>query len=75
MKGQDKEDAKMSTLLSLRAARAAKVCLKVSVPWLLEQPWTEDHQTSMLNLDEWREVLAELKDADMPFETRTRVVQ
>ena len=75
LKGQDKEDARMGTLLSLRAARAAHLCQKARVPWLLEQPWTEDHQISMLNLDEWREVLAELKDADMPFETKTRVVQ
>ena len=73
--GQDKEDARLGTLLALRAARAAEICLQVSVPWLLEHPWTEGGETSMLNLDEWREVLVELENADSPFRVRTRAVQ
>ena len=73
--GQDKEDVRLGTLLSLRAARAASLCLQVSVPWLLEQPWSEEGETSMLNLDEWRDVLEELENADTPFGVRTRALQ
>ena len=73
--GQDKEEARLGTLLALRAAAAAKICLQVKVPWLLEQPWTEEHETAMLNLDEWREVLVELENEANPFGVRTRALQ
>ena len=73
--GQDEKDVRLGTLLSLRAARAASLCLQVSVPWLLEQPWSEEGETSMLNLDEWRDVLEELENADTPFGVRTRALQ
>ena len=67
--GQDKEDVRLGTLVSLRAARAAEVCNQVSVPWLLEQPWPHEGGTTMLNLDEWRAVTAQ------PGVSSTRVLQ
>ena len=43
----DAEKVKLGTLLALRSAEVAKLCLSLSVPWLVEQPLDQTNRPHM----------------------------
>ena len=49
----DKETVRAGTILALRGAAMARLCVEIGVPWLAETPIAKEGQPSILLLPEW----------------------
>jgi len=55
---RSKEHVRKHTLISTRVAHVLTQFTRPRVPWIFEAPWATEKQTSALNLDEYRSLLA-----------------
>ena len=55
---EQKEIARVGTILALRGASVAELCLKLGLPWICFTPMLKEGHPSVLLLPEWKAIIA-----------------